>query len=138
MSDTKRPGDELSAAEREFIATVDRAYRAEPRSPMQRAVFRHELEERLARDRPWRRVWRPALGATLVAASLVFVLRWGGIDRPVSDATLEGRGAFLLTIAMEDSEAARFGDMLPEDYAAIAAMLGLDQDEMEVREGDYP
>lgn len=138
MSEPKHPRDELSSADRALVAAVDREFRSEPRSPMQRAVFQHELEERLERHRPWRRVWGPALGATLVAASLAFVLRWGAIDQAMPETPLEGRGEFLLTIAMEDRELESFGDILPEDYAAIAAMIGLDQDEIEVREGAYP
>lgn len=127
MKEPRNSPEHLSADERRLVDTIARTYAPEPRSPMQRARFRHAIEDRLDRSRwsPWS--LRPALGAAGIALAIALALGLPVREsrEMVPGSLADGQGEFLMTLALDDSELNGLGDMLPEDYAAIAELLDI-------------
>ena len=112
-----------SPADREWIAAVDESYRPEPMNARQRAEFHVAITERLGeRDRVRRHWIGVAAGAT---AALVLWLGTGRVERPASDDLAADDPATPVVYAFVRPES--YGEtLLPDDYAALADVLGLD------------
>lgn len=118
--------------DREWIAAVDESYRPEPMNARQRAEFHVALAERLDERERVRRHWiGVAAGAT---AALVLWLGTARVDRPApqeslaTDSLAADDPVTPVVYAFVAPES--YGDaLLPDDYAALANVLGIDGDE---------
>jgi len=115
-----------SPEEKLLVERVGSLYAPEPRSPVQRVLFREALEERLAVRPAFGWELRPTFAAAVAVVLMLFALV---ATRP--PATLPSanptanHGDTLVTLALGESDLGESSDMLPDDYAALADVLDL-------------
>lgn len=119
---------ELTGEERKLIEAIDQSFRPEPMTDLQQAAFRRELTQRRERRTRVRRA-SFAVAATAAAAVLLWIAN-APSQRPVRTtpeiANGEPEAPFVYAFVAPDQAVS--GNYLPDDYAALASLLGLQAD----------
>ena len=116
---------DISAADRDWIAAIDRSYRPEPMNAWRQAAFQAELGKRVRESRRVRRNWL-ALAASATAA-LALWLATQRVDRPASSDPLANESDSSMPVVYAFVTPERYGaSLLPDDYAELASVLGLE------------
>jgi hypothetical protein len=109
--------------DRRLIDAIDRAFRPEPMSPARRAAFRTALDARIeqrARGKRW-------LVSGLAASAAAALALW--IARPDATTPVPPNESGSELYAFIDPEVPEYTRYLPDDYQALALMIGAEPEE---------
>ena len=131
-----KPRDEtersLTREDRDLIDAIEAGLRTAPMDPVRAARFRRAVEERL--ERPRER-WRAGFAVTLATAAAAAALWMTIPDAPspvATDVAVESETDEVSPLLYAEAGPEAYGeslapeDYLPEDYLALASVLGLD------------